>query len=141
MSDEGPATSHIKTIRVHHLAFSCLMVWMLGEGHLDKPPAQLSLLAKHESSILMLQVWVPRACLPIPISILNPKIHLTLHSTSQPAIWTQRTGPQGRFSLANFMHTQNTDFYILDDEKVETGTVHLDVISCWGKNLRLTGLA
>lgn len=70
------------------------MVWMLGEGHLDKPPAQLSLLAK-------LQVWVPRACLPIPISILNPKIHLSLHCISQPAIWTQRTGPQGRFSLAN----------------------------------------
>lgn len=49
------------------------MVWMLGEGRLDKPPAQLSLLANHESSFLVLQVWVLRACLPIPVSMLNPK--------------------------------------------------------------------
>ena len=44
-------------------------------------------------------------------------------------------GSQGGFSLANYMHTQNTDFYISDDEKVEAGTVHLDVISCWVKVL------
>lgn len=111
------------------------MVWMLGEGRLDKLPAQLFLPANHESSFLVLQVWVLRACLPIPVSMLSPKIYLTLHSTSQPAIWTQRTGSQGGFSLANYRHTQNTDFYILDGEKVEAGTVHLDVISCWVKVL------
>ena len=83
MTDEchGPAILPIRTILVYNFSFSFLMVCVKLSLQFSIPLMGL---------LSCLQVWIPRAPLPIPISILNIKVHLIFHPQAN-----LQPGPKG----------------------------------------------